>query len=157
MKKHIFFFVLTLPLLFASCETAFYEKIDTLPNDTWNVDSLLSYEVDIDDSLQYYNIYVNVRNTVDFETQNFYVFMTTEFPDGFTAIDTLGCILCDVHGKWTGKGTGRLRDNKFLLKSKVRFAQKGRYRFVVRQAMRNDNVKGIANFGLSLYPYKERD
>ena len=148
-----------LPLLFllsllASCNNAFYEKIDPLPDEVWNIDTILNYQVEITDSLQYYNMYVHVRNTVDFETQNFYIFMTTVFPDGYTAQDTLGCILCDPHGKWTGKGTGRLRDNKFLLKPKVRFAEKGVYTFKVRQAMRAENVKGVANFGLSLYPYK---
>ena len=141
-------------LLLAACNNAYYEKIDNIPDEVWNIDSVLTYQVEFTDSLQYFNMYVHVRNTVEFETQNFYIFMTTVFPDGYSARDTLGCILCDPHGKWTGKGTGRLRDNKFLLKSKVRFAEKGVYTFKVRQAMRSENVKGVANFGLSLFPYK---
>jgi len=149
------------PILFcllalASCNNAYYEKIDSIPDEVWNIDSLLTYQVEITDSLQYYNMYIHVRNTTDFETQNFYIFMTTVFPDGYTARDTLGCILCDPHGKWTGKGNGRLRDNKFLLKPKVRFASCGLYTFEVCQAMRSNDVKGIANFGISLYPYKSK-
>lgn len=149
--------VLIFSLFFSACGSkVFYEKIDPIENETWNINDVLTYEIQIEDTLQYYNMYVNIRNSVDFETQNFYVFMKTQFPDGFTAQDTLGCILSDPYGKWTGKGMGRLKDNRFLLKPKVRFPMKGTYRFEVRQGMRTDHVKGVANFGLSLY-YFEKD
>ncbi|MCQ2286951.1 MAG: gliding motility lipoprotein GldH [Bacteroidales bacterium] len=156
MNKFSFLFLLLVLLGLSSCKNAFYEKMDSLPDEVWNIDTVLSYEVEITDSLQYYNFYVNIRNTTDFETQNFYIFLTTTFPDGFSARDTLGCVMCDPHGRWTGKGNGRIRENKFLLKPKVRFADKGVYRFDVQQAMRSDNVKGIADFGISIYPYKEK-
>jgi len=141
---------------FASCNgKVFYEKIDHIDNEVWNVDSLLHYEIEITDSLQFYNIYINIRNTVDFETQYFYLFLTSEFPNGYIGQDTLGCILCDPYGKWTGKGAGRIKENRFLFKPKVRFDQKGIYKFTVRQAMRNDNVKGISDFGISLYNFEK--
>lgn len=152
----LFFTALSLAMAFAACSgKTFYEKTDALPDATWSIDTVLSYEIDITDSLQYYNLYINIRNTTDFETQNFYIFMTTVFPDGFSARDTLGCVLCDAHGKWTGKGAGHLRDNHFLLKPKVRFAIPGHYCFYVRQAMRDDEVKGISDFGISLEYWEE--
>ena len=80
----------------------------------------------------------------------FYIFFTTEFPNGYVATDTLGCILSDPFGKWKGKGNGRIKDNRFLFKPKVCFHQKGIYRFTVQQAMRDDNLKGIANFGITV-------
>lgn len=142
---------------FARCsDKVFYEKIDTLKDEVWNIDSVLYYEFNIDDTMQYFNIYINIRNSIDFETQNFYVFMKTTFPDGYVAQDTLGCILSDAHGKWTGKGMGRIKDNRFLFKPNVRFPLTGTYRFEIKQGMRSDNVKGITNFGISLYHYKNR-
>ncbi|MDR1346490.1 MAG: gliding motility lipoprotein GldH [Bacteroidales bacterium] len=152
MKHTLFFsfFVLFL-LLFSACSRRdFYEKNDTIPNEIWNMDSALTYQFKITDSLQYYDIYINVRNSVDFETQNFYIFLTTIFPSGYIGKDTLGCILCDNYGVWKGKSSGRLKDNRFLFKSKVRFNQKGLYTLKVYQAMRTENLKGIANFGISL-------
>ncbi len=137
---------------FISCDNkVFYEKIDAIPNEVWNVDSVLYYEFEIDDTLQTFNIFINIRNSVDFETQNFYLFMRTTIPDGTVDQDTLGCILSDAHGKWTGKGMGRVKDNQFLFKPNVRFPMIGKYSFEIRQGMRNDNVKGVVNFGLSLY------
>ncbi|MEG2071277.1 MAG: gliding motility lipoprotein GldH, partial [Bacteroidales bacterium] len=73
--------------------------------------------------------------------------------DGQIFQDTLGCILSDKYGNWTGKGNGRMKENKFLFKPKIRFVQKGTYKFTVRQGMREDQVEGISNFGISLYYY----
>lgn len=149
-------FAVASAFLFGACQPkTFYEKIDAIDGESWHVDSILTYEILIEDSLQYYDMYVNLRNSTDFETQNFYLFLTTEFPDGTSAQDTLGCILCDAHGKWTGKGMGRLKDNHFLLKQKVRFPRCGTYRFFAQHGMRCESVNGIANFGISLNYYKQ--
>ncbi len=151
-----FLYAFSFLLLLASCQNnVFYEKIDTIPNETWNIDSTYSYTFEITDSLKYYNFLVNVRNTIDYPYQKFYVFMTTEFPSGMTSMDTLGCIMCDIYGNWTGKGSGKMRDNQFVFRKKVRFQQKGEYTLSVQQGMRDDDIKGIANFGISLNYYND--
>ena len=112
-------------------------------------------KVDITDSMAYYNMYIHLRNTTDFETQNFYVFMKTQYPDGHSEQDTLGFIVCDKFGKWTGKGQGRIKDNMFLFQPKIRFPRTGTYTFTVTQGMRTDKVKGISDFGITLENWKE--
>jgi gliding motility-associated lipoprotein GldH len=135
----------------ASCvQKTFYQKADRLPNETWNMDTTLVYEFTITDSLQYYNFYIDVRNTTAYPNQNLYLFFTTQFPDSTLFTDTLNCILCDAFGRWKGKGSGRIKANRFLLKSKVRFPQKGTYIFSAQQAMREENLNGIINFGITL-------
>jgi gliding motility-associated lipoprotein GldH len=64
--------------------------------------------------------------------------------------DTLNCILSDAFGRWTGKGSGKIKENRFVLKSKVRFPQTGIYIFSAQQAMTDEDLKGIANFGITL-------
>lgn len=158
VKRALFLPALILLLIsFAACgKRVFYEKIDPIPNEVWNIDSTLHYEFEITDSMQFYNIYINIRNSIDFETQNFYVFLTSEFPDGTIGKDTLGFVMCDPYGKWSGKGNGRIKDNQFLYKMKVRFPIKGVYKFSAVQAMREDDAKGITDFGICLY-YFEKD
>ncbi len=158
MKKYlaILYLFLSFTAAMTSCsDKVYYEKIEHIDNEVWNIDSVLHFEIDITDSLQYYNMYINIRNTVDFETQYFYVFMTTEFPNGYIGKDTLGFILSDPYGQWTGTGIGRIKENRFLFKPQVRFAHKGTYKFTVVQGMREDNVKGIADFGISLYDFQK--
>ena len=150
-RNSCFFSLLLLVCTMFSCkQNTFYHKSDVFPNETWNADSSLVYRFTILDSLQYYNIYVDVRNTVNYPYQNLYLFFTTQFPDNSQFTDTLNAILCDVYGHWTGKGSGRIKENRFTLKSKVRFQQKGEYIFSVQHAMREVDLKGITDFGMTL-------
>lgn len=128
----------------------YYGDIQSIEKEKWHVDSPLVFKVNITDTLAYYDMYIDLRNSTDFETQNFYVFMQTTYPDGYTTQDTLGFTLCDKFGKWTGKGHGCLKDNKFLFQPKVRFPQQGTYTFTVYQGMRTNEVHGIADFGIIL-------
>lgn len=137
--------------LIVSCQSkTFYQKIDNLPSAAWNMDSILSFEFEITDSLQYYDFYIDIRNTTDYPYRNGCFFFTTIFPDSTFAKDTLTGIFSDAYGKWTGKGSGRIKENRFLLKKQVRFAQKGIYQFKAQQAMRDTVLKGITDFGMVL-------
>jgi gliding motility-associated lipoprotein GldH len=151
MKNNLFF-LLILPVVVAiSCNRSpFYQKNDTLLNETWHIDSTLVYEFTIVDSLQYYNFYIDIRNTNAYPYQNLYLFFTTQFPDSTVFTDTLNAYLSDAYGRWTGKGSGKIKENRFLLKSKVRFPQKGAYIFTAQQAMRDTVLKGVTNFGITL-------
>jgi len=148
-RKSLTIFVL-LCLLVACSNKTFYQKMYHLPNETWHIDNTLAYEFDILDAEQYYNFFIDVRNTTDYPYQNLYLFFTTQFPDSTAFTDTLNCILSDAYGRWTGSGSGRMKQNRFVLKSKVRFPQTGTYLFLAQQAMRDDDLKGIANFGITL-------
>ena len=154
MKKITGLFLLIL-LITTSCKQGvFYERMDKIPNETWNVNHKLVYEFDIKDSMEYYDIYINVRNTTDYPYQNLYIFLTNQFPSGLQMVDTLGCVLCDPFGKWYGKGNGKIKENKFLLRKQVRFQQKERYLFTVQQGMRNNDLEGIASFEITFEKYK---
>jgi len=151
MNKGFRYMVLFLFLCFSACnQNTYYHKTDILPNETWNINNMLVYDVKISDSLKYYNFYFDVRNTTDYPDQYLWLFLTTKFPNNTVFTDTLSCIICDAYGRWTGKGSGRIRDNRFLFKPKVRFPQTGTYTFSVQQAMRTDDLKGIADFGITL-------
>jgi gliding motility-associated lipoprotein GldH len=151
LKNHFFLSLLLFAGLAVSCKHhTFYHKTTTLHKEMWNMDSALVYEFTIVDSLQFYSFYIDVRNTTDYPRQNLYLFFTTYLPDGAMFTDTLNCILSDAYGRWTGKGSGRIKENRFLFKPKVRFQQKGDYVFSVKQAMREENLKGITDFGITL-------
>ena len=64
-------------------------------------------------------------------------------------------ILCDKFGNWTGRGQGRLKDNKFLFQPKVRFPYNGEYIFTVTHGMRTDVVEGVESFGIVLEKFEE--
>ena len=136
---------------FSACnQNVFYQKSDALPNEEWDMNNKLVYEFTISDSLQYYSFCIDVRNTTDYPYQNLHLFFTTQLPDGEIFTDTLNGMVSDAYGRWTGKGSGKIRENRFVLKPKVRFNQKGSYIFLAQHAMRDTVLKGIANFGITL-------
>ena len=149
-RNYFFLFLMLFACIVVSCRHhTFYQKMDTISNETWNMNDTLFYELSISDSMQFYNFYIDIRNTTNYPYQNLYLFFTTQFPDSTVFTDTLNCILCDAYGHWTGKGTGIFK-NHFIFKPQVRFPQKGKYVFKIQQAMRDVDLYGITNFGITL-------
>ena len=106
------------------------------------------FGVNINDTISSHNIYINIRNTTDYPNSNIYIFAKTIAPTGVYQIDTVEFFVADEYGKWFGKGFGFLRDNQFLYKHNIRFPVKGLYQFELQQAMRTDQLVGVANVGL---------
>lgn len=158
MKSRILWLALCVQIfLCTSCkQDIFYEEIFAVDEQAWSADSLLTCEFEITDTLQFYTIYMDIRNTVDFETQNLYVFMDSEDPAGECNRDTLEFLLADAYGNWKGHGNGRYRDYQYMFYPKVRFPRSGKYKFTFQQAMRDETIQGIANFGMTIYLFDEK-
>jgi gliding motility-associated lipoprotein GldH len=150
-KNFLLFSLIFLAGLLAACERKpCCQKSNPIPKELWNKDSTFVYECNVADSSKYYNFYINIRNTTDYAYQNLWLFFTSQLPDSTVFTDTLNCILFDAYGRWTGKGSGRIKENQLTFKSKVRFPQTGDYTFTIQQAMRDDNLTGITDIGITL-------
>jgi gliding motility-associated lipoprotein GldH len=117
------------------------------------MDSVLVYDVAVEDSLSLNKLFINIRNNTDYPYSNLYLFVTTEFPNGHITRDTIECILADKDGRWLGSGSGRIKDNKIMLQQGLRFPLTGTYTIHLEQAMRNESLKGIEDIGFSIEEY----
>ena len=141
--------ILFLGILAVSCDGgAIYDQSVVIPNETWSADSIATFTLPVTDTVAAYDLYINLRNTTDYQFQNLYLFVDIHAPNGATLRDTFECYLADDHGKWLGKGKGRIYDNRFLYRQSVKFSTKGDYRIQFQQAMRAENLKGLANVGV---------
>ncbi|MCF8303424.1 MAG: gliding motility lipoprotein GldH [Bacteroidales bacterium] len=127
-----------------------YEENIHINNNTWHKDSLAIFKPEINDSLVPYNIYLNLRNTTDYNFRNIFLFMNTQYPNGQVERDTIEILLARKDGEWLGQGYGKLRDSRVLLHRNVHFPQSGMYLFKIQQAMRRKKLKGIADIGLHI-------
>jgi gliding motility-associated lipoprotein GldH len=145
-------------LLFCSAcgERPFYERMDAMPDHIWRSEALLVHEVEVQDTVQSYDFYLNIRIGADYEFSNMYLFIGTEFPDGRTVRDTVECILADRSGRWLGSGIGDMRDNRILFKPNVRFPNAGVYRFSLQQGMRMEHLPQVYDVGISMVPHNAR-
>ncbi len=154
MKKHLIKKLIVLfvfSVVFLSCDTnQVYENNIELHNYTWNKDSIMVFKVDIEDTISAHNIYVNVRNTSQYEMQNFFLFIKTTAPTGIQLKDTFECYLADKRGRWTGKGWGDIYENQFIYKNNIRFPVSGSYTFELIQGMRIENLEYISDIGLRI-------
>jgi gliding motility-associated lipoprotein GldH len=138
-------------LLITGCGNgAFYEENQNIPFGTWKQHDTLFYKVKVADTMHYFDFYLNVRNRTDYRYRNLYLFITTKFPGGGIARDTVQCMLAAPDGKWYGKGMGRIKDCRILFKPGVRFPHGGTYLIGVEQAMRETELKGISDIGIRI-------
>ena len=111
----------------------------------------ISYEVDITDTIKSYKLAINIRNTIEYPYSNIYFYMNTILPNGkVTKCDTIECYLAYPDGTWKGKGNSKIRDNRFWIAKNIKFEQKGKYTFELRQATIDSTLKGICDVGLHL-------
>lgn len=132
-----------------SCDkNAVYDKNIAIPRHIWSAGDTLSYHVNIADTLLAHNIYLNIRNSHQYEYSNIFLFISTYAPDGNFIKDTVEISLADKTGKWFGKGAVNVFSLQVPYKMKIKFPYMGIYLFEIQHAMWNDNLKGITDVGL---------
>lgn len=138
-------------LILVSCgQGVLFDDTKRIHGDVWKMEDRIRFEVPVTDTLQGYKFYLNVRHTTDYRYSNLYVFITTVFPGGEFARDTVECILARPDGEWLGKGIAGMRDNQVLLRVGLKFPRKGIYSFEFEQAMREEELEGISDIGLRI-------
>jgi len=138
-------------LCLAGCDSrTIYDNTKRIRDDVWKSDQIIRFDVPLEDTVNIYKFYLNLRHTTNYRYANIFLFISTTFPDGTAARDTVECILADPSGKWVGKGISNVRDNQMLLRRGLRFPQKGKYIFEFEQAMREPDLEGVMDIGLRI-------
>lgn len=127
-----------------------YQKTN---NGSWNSNDKKIFEYEITDSLQAYNLLVNIRHTTDYPYSNLYVFITTEGPSGISLKDTLEILVTNDKGKWYGYGYGKIKHISRMYKNNIRFSKPGNYRFTLEQGIRSPEVP-VTDVGFRIEKYK---
>lgn len=127
-----------------------FEEVSSIPKDGWPAQLLKKITLEIDDTLSYCNMDLFVRNNLDYQYSNLYLFVTIDFPNGYISRDTVDCRLADKYGKWLGDGLGSKRLNTISFKKNILFPAKGTYNVYIEQAMREDTLKGISDVGFRI-------
>ena len=131
-------------------KNVFYAVEKDVDETGWNMSDPVTFDVDFEDTLQVYDFFIDVRNSVHYNKANTFFFINTTFPDGSVAYDTLECPLADVEGHWYGRRTGRYVDSRFVFQRHVIIPRAGRYQFKLYHAMRDTNLVGLKSVGLHI-------
>lgn len=142
--------VLSLLLLIACDSNRVYEKNIDLKNNRWPVQVKPTFEFEITDTTQHYDVYFNIRNSSSYGYYNLYLKHTLTGPDHKRLSQLLHQVLLmdPQTGEPKGKGTGDIFDHQFLSLPDQQFHQLGTYRIVLEQYMRQDQLPDIMSVGV---------
>lgn len=151
MQKRIsgLFVVFLVCFLFQSCDSnSVFDEYKPVPNQ-WHKDSLVSFKFTAPDTLDNYNLYVNLRNTNDYQFNNLYLIVELNYPNGKAIKDTLEYKMAAPNGELLGAGFSDVKENKLWYRGynlPFKFAENGEYTVIVQHAMRkNGEVEGVEN------------
>ena len=134
-----------------SCDSGkVYENNARISKDGWRRADRVRFEAEITDTVGACDLYINVRNNVDYKYMELWLFVDSRSPEGTVQRDTVKVMLADHRGKWTGNGLGSKYDNRIVFHKNVRFPVSGVYVFEYEQAMRDEPLIGIEDVGLRI-------
>ena len=137
MRILLFFLVVG----FVSCQNENKKEVyHSFNNNTWNTDSIVSFELDNIDTTCSHDLYLMVRHTTNFKFQNLFLFTNFENQQ-----DTLELFLSEKSGRWLGKGFGEIKELKIRIKENINFNENQDQIFSIEQAMRYEDLEKIIN------------
>ncbi len=137
--------------IFSSCQPDFYfEENKPLGNEGWTYSNKLDYTISIDDTLQLYNIYLNINHSTEYAYQNIYLMIHTKYPSGKTVSEQLPIDFADKTGQWYGKCNSDKCKLGVNLQKDAFFNSPGAYTISIEQFMRIDSLPGISDITLML-------
>ena len=131
-------------IIFVSCDSnsVFTEYKNISGN--WNKNEKIEFLFQTPDSINNYNIFLNLRNDERYKYSNLFLIVNIDISDNETVSDTLEYRMTEMNGEWLGKGFSSLKENKLWYKENYIFPTNGDCTITVEHAMRkNGDVEGI--------------
>ena len=154
-KTHRFVLFLVLLLVPLACDPLMvYDNYDSMDDGLWGWRDVPVFEVDMQDSVSLFDIYLQVRHSTSYPLSNLFMFVNLKGPSGQFRRDTVNLILAAPDGSWYGRGNGSMKEMRLVYRSGVRFAEPGSYSFFIEQAMRHEELP-VKDLGLRIEKQKQ--
>lgn len=149
MKSNSLYAFILGAFLVASCHynNNYYEHT-TLIENQWKKDSAVVFTIPVQEKGGAFDIFMVLRNNNDYPYSNIYFFTELTSPKGKKMIDTLEYQLAYPSGEWIGSGMGGIKQNTLVYKENFMLKDTGTYQIKIKQAMRDNPLKGIEDMGL---------
>src|SRR5690606_8736451 len=96
------------------------------------------------DTINNYNLFVNIRNNNDYPFSNLFLIVALDLPNGMTKVDTLEYTMAKPDGTLLGEGFLDIKDNKLFYKENAVFKPAGEYSVSIGHAVRkNGRISGV--------------
>ena len=119
--RSILFILVLAGLCFACSNKLVQSEYRATDGGAWSRDAIFEFTISELDTLQPYNVFINLRNNADFPYSNLFLIAELEAPSGETIKDTLQYQMALPDGTWLGKGYGSIKENKLWYKEGMNF------------------------------------
>ena len=134
--------------------------------DSWDKHQTIRYDFVAPDTINPYNLFVNLRTTTAYKFSNLFLIVELNYPNGKVSKDTLEYLMAKPNGELLGTGFTTVKEHKLWFKGFDKtfvFSENGPYKVHIQQAMRlRGETKGIAKLdgiidvGFSIEPFKNK-
>ncbi len=139
--------------------TVVLDEFRTQEDKIWEWKEVQAYDFEITDASSYYDVNIQARISGEYAYSNLWMVYRLGLRDSLvgSAINNLGskvqgskqfqAVLADETGRWLGDGKGNLRVYSFPVIQRA-VLKPGKYRFLLRQNVRVDQLYGVSDIGL---------
>lgn len=145
-----YFIAICIGILISSCDSnRVYQDFNDMEEAFWHMDSIQSFNFEIDDTTQAYNVLATFRNSSSYPFYNLYF----QYTISDSANNVLEQELREINffdpktGEPYGSGLGDLFDHTYTLQEEFRFNSAGTYTVDFQQFMRMDTLPYILSVG----------
>ena len=145
MRKRISGFLIAM-LLFSCNQNVVFDDYKSIDG-AWDKDHVVEFNFTAPDSIQSYNLFINLRNDNNYKFSNLFLIAELSYPHGKTLVDTVEYQMAKPSGEFLGSGAFSVKENKLWYKGfnePFVFSELGNYQIKISQAMRqNGSVEGV--------------
>ncbi len=142
LKKLVLLFMFIIFIVSCNSNTVFSEYKNI--GNSWNKNEKIEFLFQTPDTINRYNIFINLRNDELYSFSNLFLIANIENSNNETVSDTLEYRMAEANGKWLGEGFSSLKESKLWYKKNYRFPSNGECKITIEHAMRkNGAVEGI--------------
>lgn len=160
MQKKIRLILVCLLVVFTSCDSnQVFDQYQSVSKQ-WNKGEIIEFNFQAPDSINPYNLFVNLRNNNDYKYSNLFLIVEMNYPNGKVITDTLEYEMAKPDGTFLGSGFSDVKENKLWYKGYEKpfvFTENGQYKVNIQQAMREngktngiENLQGILDIGFRI-------
>ena len=160
MQNKIRLILVCLLVVFTSCDSnQVFDQYQSVSKQ-WSKGEIIEFSFQAPDSINPYNLYVNLRNNNDYKYSNLFLIVEMNYPNGKVTTDTLEYEMAKPDGTFLGSGFSDVKENKLWYKGydiPFVFTENGHYKVNIQQAMREngktngiENLQGILDIGFRI-------
>ena len=160
MRNKFLLGLIGLTFVFTSCDSnRVFDEYQSVSGE-WNKNMAITFNFKAPDTLNPYNLFINLRNNNNYKYNNLFLIATVKYPHGKIEVDTLEYKMAKANGEFLGTGFSDVKENKLWYRGYEEpfvFTENGDYEISIQQAMREsgkvrgvENLEGITDVGFRI-------